>query len=247
MKYLRRHRPIHQMASNIKSVSLNASAASEAASRAKNASEEGGHAVSEVISGMASMRKNVQGLARKIKKLGERSVEISTILNAIGEISEQTDILALNAAIESARAGEHGRGFSVVAEEIRKLAEKSSRATKVVDNLISGIQAETNEVVSAMETQTQEVEKQSAAFSSASSSLERIREASMQSAELIIEIDQAARQQVKGANSIVDAMEKVSSIAKQAQQGASQTRKSTDELNTLAGELTESVELFKVN
>ena len=238
---------VHEMAANIESVSENASAASEAAKRAQSAADEGGTAVHEVVGGMDSIRQSVQGLAKKIKRLGERSMEISTIVNTIGDISEQTDILALNAAIEAARAGEHGLGFSVVAEEVRKLAERTSDATKEIESLISGIQEETNEVVTAMERQTQQVEHESKIVAGAGGTLTRIREASVQSAELVNEIDLAAQQQVRGANGIVKAMEMVSNIAQQAQNGAKHTRHSTEELNELASELKNRVGQFKIS
>jgi len=238
---------VQEMAANIESVSNNATAANEAATRARQAAEAGAKAVEQVIEGMTRIRQNVQAGAKKIKRLGERSMEISTIVNTISQISGQTDMLALNAAIEAARAGEHGRGFTVVAEEVRKLAERTAAATKEIEKLIAGIQAETNESVSAMEQQTVEVETESKVVASTGVDLARIRESSSQSADLINEINLAAKQQVRGASGVVKAMETVSTIAQQAQAGAGQTKRATESLAGLSSELMTSLSKFKIN
>jgi methyl-accepting chemotaxis protein len=237
---------VQEMAANLESVSNNASAAAETALRAREAAEVGAKAVQQVVEGMDRIRQNVQAGAKKIKRLGERSMEISTIVNTIGQISAQTDMLALNAAIEAARAGENGRGFTIVAEEVRKLSERTALATKEIEKLIAGIQAETNESVAAMEKQTAEVEAESRVVESTGSELSRIHESSIQSAELIREINAAAKQHVEGAVGVVKAMETVSEIAQQAQAGASQTKRATESLATLSTELLESLSKFKI-
>jgi methyl-accepting chemotaxis protein len=237
---------VQEMAANIESVSNNATSANEAANRARQAAEAGTKAVQQVIDGMSRIRENVQAGAKKIKRLGERSMEISTIINTIGQISAQTNMLALNAAIEAARAGEHGRGFTVVAEEVRKLAERTAVATQEIEKLIAGIQAETNESVSAMEQQTVQVETESKIVEGTGMELARIRESSSQSAELINEINLAAKQQVRGAAGVVKAMEAVSTIAQQAQTGAGQTKRATESLASLSSELLGSLGKFKI-
>jgi len=237
---------VQEMAANIESVSNNATAANEAATRARQAAEAGAKAVDQVVEGMERIRQNVQAGAKKIKRLGERSMEISTIVHTISQISGQTDMLALNAAIEAARAGEHGRGFTVVAEEVRKLAERTATATKEIEKLIAGIQAETNESVSAMEQQTAEVESESKVVASTGKELARIRESSAQSADLINEINLAAKQQVRGAAGVVKAMETVSIIAQQAQTGAGQTKRATESLAALSSDLIGSLSKFKI-
>jgi methyl-accepting chemotaxis protein len=237
---------VQEMAANIESVSGNAQAASEATARARAAADEGAQAVQAVILGMERISQNVQAGAKKIKRLGERSMEISSIVNVINQISAQTDMLALNAAIEAARAGEHGRGFTVVAEEVRKLAERAASATKEIEKLVASIQAETNESVTTMEQQTVQVNEGSATVSAAGSALVRIREASVQSAELVNEISLAAKQQVRGANGVVEAMQTVSQIAAQAQGGSSQTKRATESLATLANDLLANAGKFKV-
>ena len=137
---------------------------------------------------MDSLRANVQSGAKKMKNLGDRSMEITSIVGTISRISEQTNMLALNAAIEGARAGEHGRGFRVVAEEVRKLAERASSATKDIEKLVKAITAETNETIRAIEQQTQVVEDESKTVGTAGELLRKIRSASDQSAGLVANI-----------------------------------------------------------
>src|SRR5208282_5357067 len=138
---------VEELTVSMKQVSNNAEASAEAARRALDAAEQGNRAVSDTLEGMQRIRASVQATAKKIKSLGDRSLEISEIINVINDITEQTNLLALNAAIEAARAGEAGRGFAVVADEVRKLAEHSRSATKDIAALIKAIQAETNEAV----------------------------------------------------------------------------------------------------
>ena len=149
---------VEELTVSMKQVSNNAEASAEAARRALDAAEQGNRAVRDTLEGMQRIRASVQATAKKIKSLGDRSLEISEIINVINDITEQTNLLALNAAIEAARAGEAGRGFAVVADEVRKLAEHSRSATKDIAALIKAIQAETNEAVVVMEEGTREVE-----------------------------------------------------------------------------------------
>ena len=149
---------VEELTVSMKQVSNNAEASAEAARRALDAAEQGNRAVRDTLEGMQRIRSSVQATAKKIKSLGDRSLEICEIINVINDITEQTNLLALNAAIEAARAGEAGRGFAVVADEVRKLAEHSRTATKDIAALIKAIQAETNEAVVVMEEGTREVE-----------------------------------------------------------------------------------------
>src|SRR5262245_429726 len=142
---------VEQLTVSMKQVSNNAEASAEAARRALDAAEQGNRSVRDTLEGMQRIRSSVQATAKRIKALGDRSLEISEIVNVINDITEQTNLLALNAAIEAARAGEAGRGFAVVADEVRKLAEHSRNATKDIAALIKAIQAETNDAVIVME------------------------------------------------------------------------------------------------
>ncbi|MBI4516127.1 MAG: methyl-accepting chemotaxis protein [Deltaproteobacteria bacterium] len=237
---------VQEMTSNIQSVSENATVAAEAAKRAEEAAHQGGDVVKRVITGMDALQKNTRASAVKIKRLGERSMEISTIINTIQKISAQTNMLALNAAIEAARAGEHGLGFTVVADEVRKLAERTEGAAEEIARLIAAIQAETNESVGGMERQSEHVEQQTGMVTEAGNALERILRASVQSAELIAEISLAANQQVRGATSLSEAMLSISDVARQAQVSSEQTQHSTAALIQVSSELNQQIGLFRV-
>ncbi len=179
---------VEELTVSMKQVSNNAEASAEAARRALDAAEQGNRAVRDTLEGMQRIRSSVQATAKKIKSLGDRSLEISEIINVINDITEQTNLLALNAAIEAARAGEAGRGFAVVADEVRKLAEHSRSATKDIAALIKAIQAETNEAVVVMEEGTKEVESGATLADQAGRALDAISSVVRQSAELVQEI-----------------------------------------------------------
>src|SRR6185369_11309516 len=191
----------------IAKVSANANNAAEASKRTEEKAHEGAIAVDEVVQGMGTLRANVQAGAKKMKNLGDRSMEITGIVGTISRISEQTNMLALNAAIEAARAGEHGRGFSVVADEVRKLAERTASATNEIDKLVKTIHAETNETVGAIEQQTSIVEQESRAVSKAGESLNKIRQVSTESATIVVDISSVAKKQAEGAGRVVRAIE----------------------------------------
>jgi methyl-accepting chemotaxis protein len=207
---------------------------------------EGTEAVQNVITGMESLRANVQAGAKKMKNLGDRSMEITGIVETINRISEQTNMLALNAAIEAARAGEHGRGFSVVAEEVRKLAERTAGATQEIDKLVKVIHLETNETVHAIEQQTQVVEQESEVVGQAGESLSKIREVSTQSAGLVADISSVAQAQVNGTRIVVETIGQISSIALRTQEGAEGTVAIIGQLIQLSDRLNTDINRFKV-
>lgn len=237
---------VEDVAKQIEQVSKNAEGASAATQRTAQSAQDGEQAVENVISGMSTLRASVQVGAKRIKILGERSMEITSIVNTISRISEQTNMLALNAAIEAARAGEHGRGFSVVADEVRKLAERATEATKDIEKLVRAISAETTETVQAIEQQTNVVEDESRVVGSAGESLRRIREVSNESAHLVADITNVARAQVAQAARVVKTMEGVSAIALETQTGAESTASTVAQLLTLSENLNKSVKRFRV-
>jgi methyl-accepting chemotaxis protein len=240
------HQLIERMNKEIERVSANAQSAAAAAKRAEGSAEDGSKSVDEVVAGMDQLRQNVQSGAKKMKSLGDRSMEITGIVSVINRISEQTNMLALNAAIEAARAGEHGRGFSVVAEEVRKLAERTAQATQEIDKLVKAIQTETNETVSTMDAQTEVMERESTVVAQAGVSLGRIREVSTESSALVAEISKTARNQVESARSVAAAMSQISNISVQTQKGAQGAASQMVGLVSSSEQLAKSIRRFKL-
>jgi twitching motility protein PilJ len=237
---------VEELTVSMKQVSNNAEASAEAARRALDAAEQGNRSVRDTLEGMQRIRSSVQATAKKIKSLGDRSLEISEIINVINDITEQTNLLALNAAIEAARAGEAGRGFAVVADEVRKLAEHSRTATKDIAALIKAIQAETNEAVVVMEEGTREVEVGARLADQAGKALEAISAVVRQSAELVQEISLASKQQVRGTEGVANAMQIISNITRQTSQGARQTAQSMEQMVKMSEQLNEALSQFRV-
>src|SRR5579862_9856481 len=236
---------VEELTVSMKQVSNNAEASAEAARRALDAAEQGNRAVRDTLEGMQRIRASVQATAKKIKSLGDRSLEISEIINVINDITEQTNLLALNAAIEAARAGDAGRGFAVVADEVRKLAEHSRSATKDIAALIKAIQAETNEAVVVMEEGTREVEVGATLADQAGKALEAISSVVRQSAELVQEISLASKQQVRGTEGVANAMQIISGITRQTTQGARQTASTVGNMVKLSEQLNEALAQFR--
>jgi twitching motility protein PilJ len=237
---------VDEIAVSMQQVANNAGAATRASQKATEAAQKGEDSVEETIRGMHRIRNTVQVTSKKIKSLGDRSIEIGEIITTIDDIARQTTILALNAAIEAARAGEHGRGFGVVAEEVRKLAERSSKATQDIADLIKGIQAETNEAVRTMEEGTREVEEGTRLADVAGSSLKEIDKSVGQVANLIQEISLAAKQQARGTDGVVRSMETISDITNLHADGVRKTTETITRLATLSDRLTEAIGNFKL-
>ena len=237
---------IQRMSADITRVSEGANVAVAAAKRTEVSAAEGTKAVEEVIVGMGTLRANVQAGAKKMKNLGDRSMEITGIVSTISRISEQTNMLALNAAIEAARAGEHGRGFAVVAEEVRKLAERTATATRDIDRLVKAIHVETTETVTAIEQQTQVVEQEAEAVGEAGQSLRKIQGASSESSAVVVDISSIAREQAQRTGVVVNAIGRITSIARETENGATGTASTVNELSLVAQQLQKSVAKFKV-
>jgi len=237
---------INSIASSIDQVSKNSAESADVASRSVQIAAKGADVVRQTIQGMDNIRDQIQETSKRIKRLGESSQEIGSIVELINDIAEQTNILALNAAIQAASAGEAGRGFAVVADEVQRLAERASNATKRIETLVQTIQSDTNEAVSSMEQTTAEVVSGARLAEDAGLALGEIEKVSNDLADLIQNISTAARQQSTAATNITATMSVIQEITTQTSQGASQTADSIGNLAQLAADLRRSVADFKL-
>jgi twitching motility protein PilJ len=235
-----------EMAVHITDVSKSANESAEVARQSVTAAEQGSKAVENAIKGMNEIREQIQETSKRIKRLGESSQEIGEITELISDITEQTNVLALNAAIQAASAGEAGRGFSVVAEEVQRLAERSGEATKQIGALVRTIQTDTHDAVAAMEKSTQGVVEGAKLSDAAGAALSDIRRVSNQLAELIQGISSATEQQATSANGVAQNIQNILTVTEQTQEGTQQTAHSIRELSKLAEELKNSVSRFRV-
>jgi twitching motility protein PilJ len=235
-----------QMAQQINEVSNGAGESAKVARTSLEAAERGQRAAYNQIAGMNEIREHIQETAKRIKRLGESSQEIGEIVELITDITEQTNVLALNAAIQAASAGEAGRGFSVVAEEVQRLADRSAEAAKQIGALVRTIQTDTQDAVTAMERSTQGVVEGTKLSDAAGTSLAEIGRVSRQLAELIERIAQTTSEQASSAGGVAVSIERILSVTEQTSQGTRQTAQSIGQLATLARELKASVARFRV-
>jgi len=235
-----------QMAQSINEVSQSAAQSARVAQQSLAAAEKGGQAVQNQIAGMNEIRTQIQDTSKRIKRLGESSLEIGEIVELISDITEQTNVLALNAAIQAASAGEAGRGFTVVAEEVQRLAERSGEATKQIEAIVKTIQADTQDAVAAMEKSTVGVVEGTKLSDAAGQALEEIRRVSRELAELIGGISAQTQKQSASVSDVTRGMQGILKITEETTEGTKQTNVSIGQLTRLAAELRSSVAGFKV-
>jgi twitching motility protein PilJ len=235
-----------EMAQSMSAVSGNALESARVARQSLEAAQKGAEAVENSIKGMNEIRGQIQETSKRIKRLGESSQEIGEIVELISDITEQTNVLALNAAIQAASAGEAGRGFTVVAEEVQRLAERSGEATKQIAAIVKTIQADTHDAVSAMEYSTQGVVEGAKLSDAAGQALDEISNVSKTLAELIAKISTDTQHQAGVATGVASAMEGILQVTDQTTDGTKRTAVSIGELANLAVELKGSVSGFKV-
>ncbi len=251
---------VNHMVQNVQTIARNSTNVSEATTQANQLSIDGNDIIQTAVLQMNSIQTSIGSLSDVISGLGERSAEIGHIVEVITSIAAQTNLLALNAAIEAARAGEHGKGFAVVSEEVRKLAEESSASAQRISELITRIQAETNKAVDSMQFTTNEVKTGINNVNIAGESFEKIQHAINEVSVQIREVSTSVQQMVAGADQMSKSMEQINEIAQSSAEGTQNISAATEEqlasmqeitastsaLSKMAEDLQEKTNTFKV-
>lgn len=220
---------VQEMSVGVQQIAQNAQGVSTTSIKASEKAVEGSLAIKTAVHQMDFINQTVSGLAEMVTGLGKRSEEIGHIIEVITGIARQTNLLALNAAIEAARAGEHGRGFAVVADEVRKLAEQSAGASQQISQLIAAIQQETHNAVRSMELATNEVVAGIGAVNTAGQSFEQIQQSVNEVTLQIQGVSSAAQQMAAGAETMVQAMNFITEVAEETASGSQEISASTEE------------------
>ena len=235
------------MANRIADVSGQAQGSASVARQSRLAAETGLRAVQNAIGGMNAIRDQIQETSKRIKRLGESSQEIGEITELISDITEQTNVLALNAAIQAASAGEAGRGFSVVAEEVQRLAERSAEATRQISNLVKAIQSDTQDAIVAMERSTLGVVEGAKLSDNAGSALTEIDEVSRRLAELIETISHSTSVEAEAAQVVAQSIQRILLVTEKTGEGTRANADQVRQLASMAEQLAQSVSRFKVS
>jgi methyl-accepting chemotaxis protein len=235
-----------EMSATSGDIAQNCQMAAEGAQRASRAASDGAEVVERTVAVMGQIAAKVQESARTVESLGERSDQIGAIIGTIEDIADQTNLLALNAAIEAARAGEQGRGFAVVADEVRALAERTTRATKEIGEMIKTIQKETKGAVSAMEQGVQQVEAGTIEAAKSGQALQDILAQVNDVAMQVNQIATAAEEQTATTSEISSNMQQITEVVQQTSQGAHESATAAAQLSGNAEELQRLVNQFKL-
>ena len=237
---------VEEMTVSISTVSASAAEAQKMAHQAGESSEQGGQIIERTAAEMGSIAASVSQASTVIQALGNESQQISTIVQVIKEVADQTNLLALNAAIEAARAGEHGRGFAVVADEVRKLAERTSKSTGDISTMIARMQSSANEAVNEMNRVVAQVESGQGLAQEAGSRIQEIRNEAVKVSEAISEISNALKEQSEASQDIARHVESVAQMTDENNAAAEETAAGAQRLDQLAREVAETIAQFKV-
>lgn len=237
---------VEQMTSTILSTTKNASSAAEFSKKAGQSAINGGQVVKQTVEGMNRIAKVVGDAASTVKELGNSSNQIGEIIQVIDDIADQTNLLALNAAIEAARAGEQGRGFAVVADEVRKLAERTTKATKEIASMIKQIQKDTGNAVESIESGTKEVETGKELAKKAIEALDEIIGSTNETIDVVNQVAAASEEQSSAAEQISKSIESISSVTNETASGIQQIARASEDLSNLTTNLQNLVSKFKI-
>jgi len=237
---------MEEMAVSIAHVSDSSSSAKAIAQGSLTSADEGKRVVDKTVHEMVEMAETVKGTSKSMETLSLRTDEIGGIVSVIKEIADQTNLLALNAAIEAARAGEQGRGFAVVADEVRKLAERTTSSTKQVADVIAAIQNETRHAVDNMHRVVEQVTTNAKSARQAGESIVQIREGSSRVVDVSAEIDNALKEQSSASELISKKVEVIASMSEENTSAMSETREASSEMKRLSAEMHDMVDRFRV-
>jgi methyl-accepting chemotaxis protein len=238
---------VEELSQSVGEVAAKSADATSASEESQHLAEQGGEIVRNTVTEMQGIATEVQSSADTINTLGKKSETIGEIIAVINDIADQTNLLALNAAIEAARAGEHGRGFAVVADEVRKLAERTTEATEEVSQSIRGIQGETTSAVQLIESGSERVNRGVDLASQAGTALESIVSGSQGVQGMVRDIAAAANEQTAASSEIARAVEGINSVTRQSSEGAAQAAQAASDLAHQAEQLQSLVGRFRLD
>ena len=235
-----------EMTASIEEITRHAQRALDMASQAETLAKDGGRVIHQVVSDMDGIARSAQQSAQVIRTLDKESEAIYSIIQVIKGIADQTNLLALNAAIEAARAGEQGRGFAVVADEVRSLAGRTSASTQEIASMVGSIQQNTRAAVISMEEGVAQVDKGMAVTAEVERAIREILQATLSTTELVNDISRTISEQSLASNEIAHQVERIAGMSESNSRVIGETASTTDELSSLAGKLSQSVDRFRL-